>query len=208
MCLFFALPVEILQLIINYLQPNAVEGFTLSCRYFHALAANKLIKHRKLKGQFSQVVLEQAAPYSEIGRHPGEILEGILVDADIALYPTHLTIGNSSHQNDARYSRDNSSDLADQLSSRVHQAVDGFCYHFPRCEERCASLPWTIFIERIISYQKGPITVLLLSLLENLEVIKFVCWRRELAPVLEIILDIVRLSFEKPRYAYQCYVEH
>lgn len=143
--------------------------------------------------------------------HPTELLERILKDSIIALYPRTLTIGDCPHdQDEVNFDRDGGILKSDNyrlksgypLGHNVHGVVERFCYHTPRCIKCCVSVPWDLFTERILAHHKGPTAALLLILLNNLEVVDFESFWRSPMPFLKIISEIIGLSCENPRYVF------
>lgn len=180
MSLLVCLPVEILQQITGYLGNPDVESITISCRYLHGLAIGHLMRHRKWKKEVSHFVCGKRLSGAGVGDHPAELLERIILDDRLATYPTHLTIGDCSHHQDGllddclRGSFDDDDyepTSGIDLSYETSKLANDFCYHTPRCTQRCTSDVWDSFTARLLAFHKNPFVTLLLRFLPNLEIL-------------------------------------
>ena len=210
--LFMGLPIEILQQIVNYVEHRDIESVSLSCRLLRDIAKTQLARHRVLEKEYSQVESDYDYRKSPPGQHPIQLLETVLDEPVIALYPLQITIGDCyQRQDDIDTIKD--ADLlrhdrykqthGDEFGSQVYQAVENYCFHTPHCQKSCLSIPWDFFAERILAHHQSPTLALLLRLLVNLEVLTFVGTQDRPLQILRVVSNIVDLNHELPRYVFR-----
>ena len=209
--LFMELPIEILQQIINYVEHRDIESVSLSCRLLRDLAKTKMARHRVLERQFSEVDNDYKHWESPSGQHPIQLLEIILDDPIIALYPSQITVGDCYHQQDDIDMIKDAGSLrpdhykqthGDDFGPQVYQAVENYCFHTPRCQRSCYLIPWDLFAERILAHHQSPTLALLLTLLVNLETLTFVGSQDRSLQIMKVISEIIDLSQSLPRYGF------
>ena len=208
---FMGLPIEILQQVVNYAEHRDIESLSLSCRLLRDIAKTKLAQHRVLQRQFSTFEIDYHPWKNPRGKHPIQLLDVILDDPTIALYPTQMIIGDCYHQqdnieiiNDPGLLRQGpyAQTHKDGFDTQVYQAVESYCFHTPRCQRSCLSIPWDFFVERILAHHQSPTLALLLTLLANLEILAFVGLQGRTHRILKVFSDIIDSNYEMPRYVF------
>ena len=209
---FMGLPTEILQQIVDYAEHRDIESLSLSCRLLRDLAKTKLAQHRVLQRRFLKVEIGYYQWRNPRGQHPIQLLDVILDDPPIALYPTQIIIGDCYHHQDRiemikdpGFLRQDPYEQThkDGFGTQVYQAVESYCFHTPRCQKSCHSIPWDFFAERILAHHLSPTLALLLALLANLEILVFEGLQSRPHRILKVVSDIVNSNYELPRYVFR-----
>ena len=209
--LFMGLPIEILQQVVNYAEHRDIESLSLSCRLLRDIAKTKMAQDRVLKRQFSKVESDYHRWKNPRGQHPIQLLDVILDDPTIALYPTQMIIGDCYQQQDniemikdPGFLRQDAYEQThkDGFDTQVYQAVESYCFHTPRCQRSCLSIPWDFLVERILAHHQSPTLALLLTLLANLEILAFVDLQSRPHRILKVVSDIIDSNYAMPRYVF------
>ena len=87
---------ELLQFILNFLDPRDLENFTYACKKLHEVASKHLEKHRVLKKQFGKVVTSDANPISAVCTggtvHHWQLLKEVKLHPHKGCYITELRV--------------------------------------------------------------------------------------------------------------------
>ena len=123
MATLLCLPNELLLRVINELDVQAIEPFSMCCKLIKLLAADRLQKHLDNKSEFSTVRIAWPA---EQNMSPVYLLKKVLLHDDIALYPDTMYIGSTARSSKGLVVSDTFKDLKDQVVAKVshiHQAL-------------------------------------------------------------------------------------
>lgn len=159
---------ELLLGIIEVIRVEDIEAFTSCNKRIHRLSQDVLQKHRAMKKKYSRVYFKSEDPYAPDVRfgvhssvHPVTLLNEIVLDENVASYPTHLHI-----QDRMLWDYDNgpSSGISTETKDLVYSKME-HCPYFQRKE-----LEW--WKQEIDHLRKVPFDnalALLLTLLPNLQ---------------------------------------